>query len=61
VPIPGTTQMPHMLENIGAANVKFNPSELKEFTKQLNEIKIAGARLPESVLQFSNVEAPLKK
>lgn len=61
VPIPGTTQMPHMLENIGAADVKFNTSELKEFTKQLNEIKITGARLPDSVLQFSNVEAPLKK
>ena len=59
VPIPGTTQMPHMLENIGATDVKFNTSELKEFTKQLNEIKITGARLPDSVLQFSNVEASL--
>jgi aryl-alcohol dehydrogenase-like predicted oxidoreductase len=61
VPIPGTTQMPHMLENIGADNIKFSASELHEFTKELDAIKIAGARLPESVLQFSNVEAPLKK
>ena len=30
VPIPGTTQMPHMLENIGAAAVRFTPAELAE-------------------------------
>ena len=27
VPIPGTTQMAHMLENIGAAAVEFTPAE----------------------------------
>ena len=30
VPIPGTTQMPHMLENIGAASVQFTPEEVAE-------------------------------
>jgi len=61
VSIPGSTQMDHMLENIGADNVKFLPSEFKEFTKQLDAIKITGARLPDGVLQFSDVEAPFKK
>jgi aryl-alcohol dehydrogenase-like predicted oxidoreductase len=61
VPIPGTTQMPHMLENIGADSMKFSASELQSFTKELDAIKIAGIRLPEGVLQFSAVEAPLKK
>ena len=28
VPIPGTTQMPHMLENVGAAAIRFTPAEL---------------------------------
>ena len=30
VPIPGTTQMAHMLENVGAANVRFTSTELAE-------------------------------
>jgi aryl-alcohol dehydrogenase-like predicted oxidoreductase len=61
VPIPGTTQMSHMMENIGADNVKFSAEELSQFNKELDEIKIEGARLPEFVQAFSDVEAPLKK
>ncbi|MES2578808.1 MAG: aldo/keto reductase [Bacteroidota bacterium] len=61
VPIPGTTQMAHMLENIGADNVKFTTDELKEFNKQLDEIPILGERLPAFVQAFSDVEAPSKK
>lgn len=61
VPIPGTTQMEHMKENIGADAIKFSDSELQTFNKELNEINILGERLPEYVLQFSGVEAPMKK
>jgi len=61
VPIPGTTQMAHMLENIGAEDVKFTTAELKEFNKQLDAIQIQGERLPAFVQAFSDVEAPLKK
>ncbi|MNR11000.1 L-glyceraldehyde 3-phosphate reductase [compost metagenome] len=61
VPIPGTTQMAHMLENIGAQNVKFTTAELKDFNKQLDAIQILGERLPAFVQAFSDVEAPLKK
>ena len=61
VPIPGTTQMAHMLENIGADNVKFTTDELKEFNKQLDAIPILGERLPAFVQAFSDVEAPSKK
>ncbi|RKS14500.1 aldo/keto reductase [Flavobacterium sp. 120] len=61
VPIPGTTQMAHMLENIGADDVKFTTDELKEFNKQLDEIPILGERLPAFVQAFSDVEAPSKK
>jgi aryl-alcohol dehydrogenase-like predicted oxidoreductase len=60
VPIPGTTQMPHMLENIGADSLVFTPTEFTQLTTQLSAIKIQGLRLPEAVLQFSGVEAPLK-
>jgi aryl-alcohol dehydrogenase-like predicted oxidoreductase len=61
VPIPGTTQMAHMLENIGAEKVKFTSTELLEFNKQLEAIQILGERLPAFVQVFSDVEAPLKK
>jgi aryl-alcohol dehydrogenase-like predicted oxidoreductase len=60
VPIPGTTQMAHMLENNGAAAIRFAPSELAELNASVSEIEIRGARLPDAVLAFSGVEAPMK-
>ena len=61
VPIPGTTQMAHMLENSNADNVRFTGDELKQFNTDLSKIEIKGERLPKMVLDFSNVEAPPKK
>lgn len=61
VPIPGTTQMAHMQDNIGAENVKFTKDEFQEFNRRLAGIKILGERLPATVLQYSNVEAPSKR
>ena len=58
VPIPGTTQMPHMLENIGAASIDITPSEVTELNASVSSIQIRGARLPDRVLAFSGVEAP---
>lgn len=60
VPIPGTTQMAHMLENIGAVDVSLDRVELLELTDAANSISIRGARLPEFVQAFSEVEAPLR-
>lgn len=61
VPIPGTTQMSNLLDNIGADKIKFTNTEFKEFNMQIDAVKIAGERLPPFVQQFSDVEAPLKK
>ena len=44
VPIPGTTQMAHMLENIGAADVRFTSSELAELNAAVSAIQIRGAQ-----------------
>lgn len=60
VPIPGTTQMAHMLDNAGSMNVTFTADELKSFNQELAGIAIQGERLPPAVLTFSNVEAPTK-
>ena len=61
VPIPGTTVMQHMVENAGAADVRFTPAELRELNSTVRAIEIRGQRLPDAVLVFSGVEAPLKK
>jgi aryl-alcohol dehydrogenase-like predicted oxidoreductase len=60
VPIPGTTQMAHMLDNIGADKVRFASDELAALKKQLAKIEVRGERLPPNVLVFSGVEAPEK-
>lgn len=61
VPIPGTTQMPHLLENLGAAGVTFSPAELAELTAAASMIRIRGERLPPAVQAFSDVEAPPRR
>jgi aryl-alcohol dehydrogenase-like predicted oxidoreductase len=60
VPIPGTTQMAHMLENSGAAAVRFTPAELVELNVSVSAIEVRGARLPDAVQAFSGVEAAPK-
>jgi len=57
VPIPGTTQMAHMLENNGAASVQFTEAEVSELNSAVRAIEVQGARLPDAVLAYSGVEA----
>ena len=45
VPIPSTTRLPHLLENIGAEEVAFSAEELEDFTTALDAITISGDRL----------------
>lgn len=60
VPIPGTTQMAHMLDNIGAADVVFSAGELQALNTGLAGITVQGERLPPVVQAYSGVEAPLR-
>jgi len=61
VPIPGTTQMTHMLDNCGAAALRFTPAELAELNGAVRAIEVRGQRLPEQVQVMSGVEAPPKR
>ncbi len=61
VPIPGTTQMAHMIENSGAADVQLTSSELADLNAAVRAIEVRGQRLPDQVLAFSGVEAPPNK
>ena len=46
VPIPGTTKLERLKENIGSTAVHFTPEELAEFTKKVDAIVIEGDRYP---------------
>lgn len=60
VPIPGTTQMAHLLDNIGADAVRFSADEVTELNAAVAAIEVRGVRLPDAVLVYSAVEAPPK-
>ena len=44
VPIPGTTKLNRLEENISGADVKFTPEELRALNEKLEQIQIYGAR-----------------
>lgn len=44
VPIPGTTKLAHLKENLDSREYQFDPAELKELTAALDKIKIVGER-----------------
>jgi aryl-alcohol dehydrogenase-like predicted oxidoreductase len=47
VPIPGTTKLNRLEENIGAANVGLSPDDLREIDRALSGVMIQGDRYPE--------------
>ena len=54
VPIPGTTKLHRLEENLGAVDVTLLEKDLRELESALSKIEIKGERLPAAVLQFSN-------
>jgi aryl-alcohol dehydrogenase-like predicted oxidoreductase len=49
VPIPGTTKLSRLEENIGGANVALTDNELSEIHSTLEKIKVSGERYPEEL------------
>ena len=49
VPIPGTTKLHRLEENIGAVNVKLSPEDLRELDTAASKIAVQGARYPEEL------------
>ncbi len=47
VPIPGTTKLHRLEENLGAASLELTADDLREIDSALSEVAIAGARYPE--------------
>jgi aryl-alcohol dehydrogenase-like predicted oxidoreductase len=46
VPIPGTTKLAHLEENLRAADLKFSATEVGELENAVSKIEIVGARYP---------------
>ena len=49
VPIPGTTKLHRLEENIGAAAIELTPADVRELDAAASEIAVQGARYPEQL------------
>ena len=53
VPIPGTTKLKRLEENIGAAAIKLTSDDLREIDSAASKIQVHGARYPEHLEQLT--------
>jgi aryl-alcohol dehydrogenase-like predicted oxidoreductase len=53
VPIPGTTKLHRLEENIGAITVELTPDDLREIDSAASKITVQGARYPENLEQLT--------
>ncbi|HEY7236710.1 MAG TPA: aldo/keto reductase [Gemmatimonadaceae bacterium] len=54
VPIPGTTKLHRLEENLAAVDVELTPNDLREIDEGASKIPVKGERLPEAVLKLTN-------
>src|ERR1039457_1533633 len=54
VPIPGTTKLARVEENIGAAEVELTPDDLREIESAVSQIAVQGARYSEGAQRLIN-------
>ena len=55
VPIPGTTKLHRLEENIGAAAVELSAGDLQQIESAAAEIKVQGARYPEHIEKMTGL------
>jgi aryl-alcohol dehydrogenase-like predicted oxidoreductase len=55
VPIPGTTKLHRLQENLGAVNVELTEADLKQIDEASSSLKLEGARLPEPMLKMTGL------
>ncbi len=53
VPIPGTTKLHRLEENLGAVNIELTQNDLKQIDEASSKLKLEGARLPEAALKMT--------
>ncbi|HTB97695.1 MAG TPA: aldo/keto reductase [Terracidiphilus sp.] len=55
VPIPGTTKVHRLEENIGAVAIELTPDDLKQIEEAASQIKVEGARYPEHIEKMTGL------
>lgn len=55
VPIPGTTKLNRLEENLGATGLTLSQSELKQINESADAVALEGARLPEAALKMTGL------
>jgi aryl-alcohol dehydrogenase-like predicted oxidoreductase len=55
VPIPGTTKLHRLEENIGAASIELTADDLREIEEAASKIKVEGARYPENIEKMTGL------
>jgi len=55
VPIPGTTKLTRLEENIGAVNIELTPVDLREIESAASKIKVQGERYPEHLQRMTGL------
>ena len=53
VPIPGTTKLSRLKENMGATSIELTADDLDEIERAASKIRVQGARLPERMLNMT--------
>jgi len=53
VPIPGTTKLDRLDENIGAVSIELTPGDLRDIDAAASQITVQGARYPEKLEQMT--------
>lgn len=53
VPIPGTTKIPRLEENLQAAAIQLTPQDVRDIDSAADRIKVEGARYPEHIEQMT--------
>ncbi|HEY9502418.1 MAG TPA: aldo/keto reductase, partial [Pyrinomonadaceae bacterium] len=53
VPIPGTTKLKRLEENLGAVEIELTPDDLREIEIAASQIEVQGARYPEHLEQMT--------
>jgi aryl-alcohol dehydrogenase-like predicted oxidoreductase len=54
VPIPGTTKLHRLEENLGAVNITLTPQDLRQIEEASSQITVVGERYPESMQRMIN-------
>ena len=54
VPIPGTTKLQRVEENIGAVALELTPEDLRELDSLTSQVTVQGDRYPEEVERMTN-------